>query len=162
MSEILDRPTSVLPSRFGYLMALYAENYTRLARVFAPHRLVSGHYVSDPGEDGFEVHMHVLEKHRYTLELDLSYGFVDERTGLPTPSAQVRVYTDARQAEAWHCEPGRHLWQVLGPFPEAHTVMQHRLRMNSFLNRWLEYLGEQGHSIGTLERIDEPVRVRCG
>ncbi|MGH8212607.1 MAG: DUF1249 domain-containing protein, partial [Rhodanobacteraceae bacterium] len=27
-----------------------------------------------------------------------------------------------------------------------------RLRMNSFLNRWLEYLAEQGHSIGTLKR----------
>ncbi|GAB3041174.1 MULTISPECIES: DUF1249 domain-containing protein [Oleiagrimonas] len=159
MSEILDRPTSVLPSRFGYLMGLYTENYARLARLFAPHRLEAGHYASDPG-DGLQVHMHVLERHRYTLELDLSYGFVDERTGLPTPSAQLRMYTDAKQAEAWHCEPGRHLWQVLGPFPEARTVMQHRLRMNSFLNRWLEYLADQGHSIGTLQRIDETPKVR--
>jgi uncharacterized protein len=31
-------------------------------------------------------------------------------------------------------------------------VLQHRLRMNGFLSRWLEYLGEQGHSIGTLEQ----------
>ncbi len=162
MSAILDRPTSVLPHRFGYLMALYTENYTRLARMFAPHRLQAGHYLSDPGRDGFEVHLKVLERHPYTLELDLSYGFVDPRSGHPTPSAQVRVYTDARQAEAWHCEPGRHLWQVLGPFPEAKTVMQHRMRMNSFLNRWLEYLAEQGHSLGSLQRVDEADRVRCG
>lgn len=60
--------------------------------------------------------------------------------------------TDAHVAEAMHCHPGRHLWHVLGPFPHASTVMQHRLQMNSFLNRWLEYLAEQGHSIGTLER----------
>ena len=26
------------------------------------------------------------------------------------------------------------------------------MRMGTFLNRWLEYLAEQGHSIGTLER----------
>lgn len=161
MSTIVDRPTSVLPSRFGYLMGLYSENHARLVRLFAPQRLEPGHYVSDPG-DGLHVHMTVQERHRYTLELDLSYGFVDQDTGLPTPSAQLRMYTDARQAEAWHCEPGRHLWQVLGPFPRARTVLQHRLRMNSFLNRWLEYLAEQGHSIGTLQRIDVPTRLRCG
>jgi uncharacterized protein YqiB (DUF1249 family) len=33
-------------------------------------------------------------------------------------------------------------------------VLQHRLRMNGFLTRWLEYLAEQGHSVGTLERDD--------
>jgi uncharacterized protein YqiB (DUF1249 family) len=33
----------------------------------------------------------------------------------------------------------------------VHSVFQHRLRMNRFLTRWLEYLAEQGHSIGTLE-----------
>jgi len=31
--------------------------------------------------------------------------------------------------------------------------VQHRLRMNGFLNRWLEYLAEQGHSLATLERL---------
>ena len=64
--------------------------------------------------------------------------------------AEMRTHV----AEALHCHPGRHLWQVLGPFPPAHTVLQHRLRMNGFLSRWLEYLGEQGHSIGTLEQDD--------
>jgi uncharacterized protein YqiB (DUF1249 family) len=39
---------------------------------------------------------------------------------------------------------------VLGPFPPAHTVFQHRLQMNGFLARWLEYLAEQGHSASTL------------
>jgi hypothetical protein len=36
--------------------------------------------------------------------------------------------------------------------------------MNSFLNRWLEYLAEQGHSIGTLERVESEARDcrRCG
>jgi hypothetical protein len=62
------------------------------------------------------------------------------------------MYTDAHVAEALHCHPGRHLWQVLGPFPPAHTVFQHRLRMNGFLSRWLEYLASRGIPAGTLER----------
>ena len=32
------------------------------------------------------------------------------------------------------------------------VAMTGDLRMNGFLSRWLEYLAEQGHSTGTLER----------
>lgn len=158
MSAVLDRRTALLPGRFEFLMGLYAENYHRLVRLFAPQELTPGRYVSSV-DDGLDVHLQVQERHPYTLELELTYDLVDEQTGLRTPSAQLRVYTDAHVAEALHCHPGRHLWQVLGPFPPAHTVLQHRLRMNGFLTRWLEYLAEQGHSIGTLER-DEQKRVR--
>ena len=138
-----------LPGRFGFLMAMYAENHQRLARLLAPQRLVAGAYVSTVG-DGLDLHLCVQERHPYTLELELTYGFVDAQTGLPEPSMQLRVYTDARLTEALHCHPGRHLWQILGPFPPARSVLQHRLRMNSFLSRWLEYLREQGHSVETL------------
>lgn len=160
MSHVLDQATAVLPDRFGYLMGLYTENYRRLDRLFAPQRLACGEYQSDL-DDGLDVHLQVQERHRYTLELSLSYGFLDASTGHPSPSAQLRMYTDAGVAEAMHCHPGRHLWHVLGPFPEAHTVMQHRLQMNSFLNRWLEYLAEQGHSIGTLQAVAAEQRRRA-
>ena len=151
MSVVLDRRAALLPGRFEFLMGLYAENYHRLARLFAPQELVPGRYVSSV-DDGLDVHLQVQGRHPYTLELELTYDLVDEQTGLRTPSAQLRVYTDAHVAEALHCHPGRHLWQVLGPFPPARTVLQHRLRMNGFLTRWLEYLAGQGHSLGTLER----------
>lgn len=133
-------------------MGLYGENHRRLARLFAPERLSVGEYVSSVG-DGLDVRLSVQERHPYTLELGLSYVIVDETTGNPAPSAQLRSYIDARMTEALHCEPGRDLWQVLGPLAPARNVMLHRLRMNSFLNRWLEYLAEQGHSLATLERL---------
>ncbi|MCW8807815.1 MAG: DUF1249 domain-containing protein [Rhodanobacter sp.] len=151
MSVALDHRTNLLPGRFEFLMGLYAENYHRLVRLFAPQQLVPGYYVSDV-DDGLKVHLQVQERHPYTLELELTYDFVDAHTGQRAPSAQLRMYTDADVAEALHCHPGQHLWQVLGPFPPAHTVLQHRLRMNGFLSRWLEYLAEQGHSIGTLQQ----------
>lgn len=153
MSAVLDNRSALLPGRFEFLMGLYAENYHRLTHLFAPQTLAPGRYRSSV-DDGLDVHLHVQERHPYTLELELTYAFVDAQTGHPSPSAQLRMYTDAHVAEALHCHPGRHLWQVLGPFPEAHTVLQHRLRMNGFLSRWLEYLAEQGHSAGTLERIE--------
>ena len=143
---------ALLPDRFGWLMGLYAENHQRLARLFAPHRLPAGEFVSSVG-DGLDVRLSVQERHPYTLELGLSYALLDASTGHPAPSAQLRSYLDAHMTEALHCEPGRDLWQVLGPFAPARNVMLHRLRMNRFLDRWLEYLAEQGHSLATLERI---------
>ena len=47
----------------------------------------------------------------------------------------------------------RRLVRAIGPLLPARGVFQRRVRMSSFLNRWLEYLAEQGHSIGTLEPI---------
>ncbi|HEX5962060.1 MAG TPA: DUF1249 domain-containing protein [Rhodanobacteraceae bacterium] len=143
---------TLLPDRFGWLMGLYAENHQRLARLFAPHRLAIGEYLSCIG-DGLDVRLSVQERHPYTLELGLTYEVLDASTGDPAPSAQLRCYLDAHMTEALHCQPGRDLWQVLGPFAPARNVLQHRLRMNAFLNRWLEYLAEQGHSLGSLARV---------
>ena len=62
-------------------------------------------------------------------------------------------------AEVLNFHADDRLARVLGPLPLARSVFQRRVRMNSFLNRWLEYLAEQGHSIGTLEacRVAPPV-----
>ena len=45
-----------------------------------------------------------------------------------------------------HCLPGRQMIDVLGPFPPVRVVADHRLRMNTFLSRWLAYLADHGHS----------------
>jgi uncharacterized protein YqiB (DUF1249 family) len=153
MSTVLEYRSQVLPGRFAYLMGLYAENYHRLTRLFAPQQLQLGSYVSSV-DDGLDLRLEVIERHRYTLELHLTYCMTDRQTGGPAPSAWLRLYRDAHVAEATHCHPGQRLWRELGPFPAARTLFQHRMRMASFLNRWLEYLGEQGHSRGTLIKAE--------
>ncbi len=157
MSSVIERPSAQLPGRFAYLMGLYAENYHRLARLFAPQELDCGSYLSSV-DDNLDLRMDVVERHRYTLELHLTYLMPDRATGNPAPSAWLRMYCDAHMAEATHCHPGKRLLHQLGPFPPARTVFQRRMRMASFLNRWLEYLAEQGHSRGTLTTL-EPDRL---
>jgi len=161
MTTVSERPLHLLPpSRFAYLMGLYAENYQRLVRLFAPQRLVAGTYLSSI-DDGLDIRLDLIEQHRYTVELRLNYCMTDPQTGELSPSAWLRLYQDAHLAEATHCHPGRHLIDVLGPYPPTRTVFQHRLQMNSFLTRWLEYLGEQGHSIGTLRRVHSDRRANA-
>jgi uncharacterized protein YqiB (DUF1249 family) len=78
----------------------------------------------------------------------------DPLTGEPDPSAYVRLYGDARQAEATHCYVGRRWQDVLGMNPPAAALIDHRLRMNTFLGKWLHYLGERGHGVATLAPLD--------
>ena len=43
------------------------------------------------------------------------------------------------------------LRERVGTRPPA-EVLDHRLRMNTFLGKWLQYLAERGHGVGTLVR----------
>lgn len=136
-------------SRFGWLMGLYAENYVLLQRLFAAGDLAPGRHASSVG-DGLDLQLDVLERHAYTLELRLSYAVCDPVTGQPDPSAYLRLYRDARQVEATHCYVGRRWQDVIGMYPPPSQVIGHRMRMNTFLGKWLHYLGEQGHGVATL------------
>ena len=111
-------PTLPRASRFGYLMALYGENFERFERMFLPHRC-------GPGLSAF-----------------------------------LRRYHDARVLEATHCYVGRRWQDVLGLHPSPQTLLGHRLQMNVFLGKWLEFLAEQGHSPHSLQRDPRPAQ-RC-
>jgi uncharacterized protein YqiB (DUF1249 family) len=146
---LAQKPRIYRPNRFGYLMGLYAENFQRLQRMFRPDLLDGAHFRSSI-DDGLDLRLDFIERHAYTLELRLTYDLSDPVTGQPDPSAFVRVYRDARLAEATHCYVGRRWQDALGMHPSARSVLAHRLQMNAFLNKWLDYLAEQGHSRATL------------
>jgi hypothetical protein len=147
------RPTSAqISARFAYLMGMYGENYWRMVRCLGPDALDVGHYRSSVG-DGLDLALELIERHPYTLELRLSYLFEDARSGAPDPSAYVRLYRDAQMAEVTACYVGSRLQDVLGRDPPMRTVVDHRLRMNAFLGKWLEYLDGRGHSRFTLRPI---------
>ncbi len=156
MSNVLAlrRPIPRL-SRLGWLMGLYAENYAHLQRLFQPLDLAHGRYLSRAGE-GPDLHFDVIERHPYTLDFSLSYDLIDPDTGMPDPSASLRLYRDTRQVEATHCYAGRRWQDVIGMDAPPQRVLDHRLRMNTFLGKWLEYLAEQGHGVATLRRIGKP------
>ncbi|HAI59125.1 MAG TPA: DUF1249 domain-containing protein [Xanthomonadaceae bacterium] len=136
--------------RFAWLMGLYAENFERIARWVDLRTAPLGHYVSTVG-DGLDIHLEIVARHAHTVELRLSYAMVDPLTGAPDPSAALRAYLDSRQAEATHCYVGRHWQDVLGLRPSPQAMMGHRLRMNSFLSKWLGYLEALGHGAGSLQ-----------
>ena len=160
MSQALATRSLRIPrlSRLGWLMGLYAENHALLQQLFAPCGLPAGRHVSSVG-DGLDLHVDLVAHHAYTVELRLSYALVDPVTGQPDPSAHVRLYRDARQAEATHCYVGRRWQDAIGLYPPPAEVMDHRLQMNTFLGKWLRYLGERGHGTATLRAAGEVVEA---
>lgn len=136
-------------SRFGYLMGLYAENHLRFERMFRPQG-PHPHWRSSV-DDGLDVHLEVLERHRYTTLYRLAYALRDPITGEPEPSAFLRHYRDARLLEVTHCHVARRWQDTLGLKPAPANLLGHRLRMNTFLGKWLDYLASQGHSSFTLQ-----------
>ena len=139
-------------------MALYAENFALLTRLFEPADLAPGRYVSSIG-DGLDLCLDVIEQHAYTTELRLTYGMLDPETGEPDPSAFLRLYHDARQVEATHCYVGRRWQDVIGMYPPPAEVVGHRMRMNTFLGKWLHYLAERGHGVATLRAAGTEAKV---
>lgn len=155
MNSLASRTTR-LPqlSRLGWLMGLYSENHHRFARLFAPRSLEVGRYTSSVG-DGLDLQLDVIEQHRYTSELRMTYALLDPVTGQPDPSAYLRLYHDTCQVEATHCYVGRRWQDVIGLYPPPAEMITHRLRMNTFLGKWLEYLGERGHGATALQLVPQ-------
>ncbi|TBR11876.1 MAG: DUF1249 domain-containing protein [Lysobacter sp.] len=147
-------------SRFAWLMGLYGENHGRLARLFDIRVLTPGRWISDLG-DGLPLRIDVLDQHAYTSEIRLSYAMQDPVTGEPDPSAYVRLYHDARQVEATHCYVGRRWQDVIGLHPTPERLLGHRMRMNTFLGKWLQYLGDRGHGDASLH-FEGPIAVAHG
>lgn len=141
-------------SRFPELMALYAENYRQLnllldASMFHHERFVSR------VTDALDLYVQILERHRYTTVVRMTYVLEgDDGNYSLDPDAEVRLYHDAKLAEALYCYPGRLLQPVGGAMIPARTCANHRWRMNTFLDRWLEYLLDQGHSLATVGVAD--------
>jgi len=139
--------------RLRWLMGLYAENFRAFAHLFPVADLAPGRYRSSVA-DGRDLHLDVLERQPYTTILRLTYAeIIDPVSGEADPSAYLRLYHDSRQLEATHCYIGRNWQDVIGLRPPAATLVEHRLRMNTFLGKWLDYLRECGHQRATLRTI---------
>lgn len=133
------------PSRFAWLMALLAENYVRLVKLFDPKSLPVGSYRSEVGGDPV-LRLDVIERCRYTIILGLSHLFSDGERPESVPEAELRLYLDARL-----CEVVAHNGFLPRRAPPAGSVLQRKIELNVFLAKWLEFLRDRGHSRQTLE-----------
>ena len=87
------------PRSFVSLMTLYESNYIRLGWLVPDLRRLQGSLTSAvAGEPALE--LSVVEQCRYTTSLQMTYLFGDGAGATREPELEIRVYHDARLAEA--------------------------------------------------------------
>jgi uncharacterized protein YqiB (DUF1249 family) len=132
------------PVSFVSLMTLYESNYIRLRRLAGDVRRLSGDLLSRVHGE-CDLHLSVVEHSRYTSILRLTYLFEEAAGAVADPDLELRVYHDARLAEAsgcgrWVLHPGlRHIRSRLS------ATLGDRWLRNMMLNKWLDYCTDRGH-----------------
>ena len=142
------------PGSFTGLMTLYESNYIKLSQLVPDFDLLSSSQsevaVSSSDED-HDRHLQIRLRERYTTTLKLTYLFypsvsdTEAQRPIPDPDLTVRVYQDARLAEAVRVRD-RHQHHKFQELARAHCrELDWRWRNNMMLNKWLDYLLEMDH-----------------
>ena len=141
--------TIIKPKSFVGLMALYESNYLRLLQLVPELERLDGCFRSRVAGD-CDLHVEILERSRYTVTLSLTYYFETEEGVVADPDLTVRAYLDGQLAEAMSLgEDHRHA-ELCRLINAQSAEVDARWRRNIVLNKWLDYLADQGHLI--LER----------
>ncbi len=94
--------------------------------------------------------MQVLERHAYTTFFRLTYEFSEELESRFAPDAHIRFYHDARLAEATSFNCKQACNRDTHPAYPPRQMIQRAWRKNRALERWLDYILKQGHSMVTM------------
>jgi uncharacterized protein len=132
------------PGSFVGLMTLYESNYIRLGWLVGDLRALAGEHRSRVASD-VELKLTVLERSPYTTMLQLTYAFGGTAASPDAPDLGVRVYHDARVAEAYAF--GMPLRAGPRAAPDRGDLGSRWVR-NVMLNKWLEYCVDRGHRFG--------------
>ena len=132
------------PRSFVSLMTLYESNYIRFSWLAPDPSRMAGRAVSRIVGD-CPLELTIMGRARYTTTLTLSYLFEKDTCEQRVPGLQVRLYHDARLAEATAIGGvTRHpvLRRVESQLGRgAHGPWSR----NVLLNKWLEYCAGRGH-----------------
>lgn len=138
--------TIIRPNSFVGLMAMYESNYLRLLHLIPELDRLDGCYRSRVAGD-CELFVDILERCRYTVTLSLTYYFDGEDGRVADPDMTVRAYLDGRLAEAMGLSGNHHHAELRRLAKVNRAALDARWKRNVVLNKWLDYLTEQGHLI---------------
>ena len=104
-----------------------------------------------------DLRLEVLERHSYTTFFRLTYEFAEGDSRSYAPDAHIRFYHDARIAEATSFNLGQGCIRTAHPSYPVKHLLQKAWRRNRALDRWLDYLLRQGHSVATMKPAAGPI-----
>ena len=140
------------PGTFTGLMTLYESNYIKLHHLAAALDWPADTVVSSSPRDS-DLHAEIVRREAYTTTLRLTYWFPEaDGLSVPDPDIVVRIYHDARLVEAVSSREAHRHTKLRELASSSSAELDRRWRLNMFLNKWLDYLFEVGHSLNPTER----------
>jgi len=138
--------TIVKPRSFVGLMALYESNFLRLLRLLPEIDRLDGCFRSRVAGE-CDLYIEILERCRYTVTLSLTYHLETDDGLMTDPDITIRAYLDGRLAEAMSVGKQQRHSALRRLVNEHHRELDLRWQRNIVLNKWLEYLSDQGHLV---------------
>lgn len=124
---------------------IYRQLHLLIPDQFAFHDSLASRIAGSP-----LLRMEVLERHAYTTFFRLTYEFEEGDSKSYAPDAHIRFYHDAHIAEATSFNSGQGCTRTAHPSYPPRQLLQLAWRRNRALDRWLDYLLKQGHSVATM------------
>jgi len=138
--------TIIKPKSFAGLMAMYESNFLRLLYLIPELEQLDGCFRSRVA-GACDLHVAILERCRYTITLSMTYLFASEDGDIADPDITVRAYLDGRLAESLSLYDHQRHGELQKMQRDNRPELRARWQRNVVLNKWLEYLTDQGHLI---------------
>ena len=136
--------------RLKRLQDLQTEIYRQLQLLIPDHVAHYDSFQSNvPGSP--LLRMDILERHPYTHFLRLTYQFRKDEHHEVAPDAHIRMYNDARLAEVTSYSQEQGFKRQAHPSYPQQPLFQQIWRRNQALDKWLNYLLHQGHSLTSMQ-----------
>jgi uncharacterized protein YqiB (DUF1249 family) len=140
------------PNTFAGLMEVYENNYIKIRKLCGNFNVLHEYSYSTVSK-ALDLHLHVVERTRYTITLNLTYRYIErnDHQSKELPNLLIRVYFDAMQAEVLHRE--------IKPVSTGHPLesrLRNKWKDNRFLYKWLSFCIAQGHAFDA-----EMGRINC-
>jgi uncharacterized protein YqiB (DUF1249 family) len=119
----------------------HEDNY-QLLRHILPAKLVEGYQLTSHLKDKPELVIRVKNIYKYTIEMEINYIFKFGKS----ETIALKMYQDAQVAEMVYCTNLQQFIRLMGPKISPKIHMQTRFALNNFLNKWLNYLLQNGYS----------------
>jgi len=131
---------------------IYRQLHLLIPDQFAFHDSLISRVAGSP-----DLRLEVLERHSYTTFFRLTYEFREGEERSYAPDAHIRFYHDARVAEATSFNLGQGCSRTAHPSYPVKQLLQQAWRRNRALDRWLDYILKQGHSVVTMHPAGRPI-----
>ena len=124
-----------------HCVSIQHEDNFQLLNFLLPAHVEESHHYQSAISDKPQLILTIKNKYKYTIELELNYIFKFGKS----EKICIKLYQDAQVAEMVYCTNVQQFIRLMGPKISPKIHMQTRNVLNTFLNKWLNYLLKNGY-----------------